>query len=99
MLPTPELPTTSILFIDGHDADRTAYADHLKRCSPDYEILEAADGHSGLIRYRSRKIDCVILEIDLPDTSGFRVLVELVPVARRPTVAVIVLTRLSNPGL
>ncbi|WP_370467978.1 response regulator [Nitrospira sp. KM1] len=41
-------------------------------------------------------MDCVVLELDLPDMSGFEVLVELVPVARHPTVPVIVLTRLPN---
>ena len=92
-------PTTSILFVDGNDADRTAYANHLKRCSPDYQIYEAADRHSGLDLYRSRRIDCVVHEIDLPDASGFQLLIDLIPVAKRPTVAVIVLTRLSNQAL
>jgi DNA-binding NarL/FixJ family response regulator len=94
-----DTPTTSVLLIDGHDRDRTCYADHLKRCSPDYQIYEAVERRSGLELYRSRRIDCVVHEIDLPDTSGFQLLVDLVPVAKRPTVAVIVLTRLSNPGL
>ena len=94
-----DIPTTSVLFIDGHDSDRTHFADQLKQCSPDYEILEAADGHSGLDLYRSRRIDCVVHEIDLPDASGFQLLVDLIPVAKRPTVAVIVLTRLSNQAL
>jgi DNA-binding NarL/FixJ family response regulator len=99
MLPNHEHPTTSVLLIDGHDRDRTSFANQLKRCSPDYTIHEAADGQSGLICYRSRQIHCVVLEIDLPDTSGFKLLIELVPVARRPTVAVIILTRLSNQAL
>ena len=50
MLPNAELPTTSVLFIDGYDSDRTYYVDELKRCSPTYQILEAADGQSGLTR-------------------------------------------------
>jgi len=100
MLPNPEPPTTSVLLIDGHDSDRTSFANQLKRCSPDYTILEAADRQSGLDLYRqSQRIDCVVHEIDLPDGSGFQLLVDLIPVAKRPTVAVIVLTRLSNQAL
>lgn len=94
-----ELSTTSVLFIDGYDSDRTYYADQLKRYSLDYQILEATDGHSGLTRYRSHKIDCVVLELNLPDISGFQVLIDLIPLARRPNVAVIILTRLSSQPL
>jgi DNA-binding NarL/FixJ family response regulator len=100
LLPNHELPTTSVLLIDGHDSDRTSFANQLKRCSPDYTILQAADRRSGLDLYRqSRRIDCVVHEIDLPDSSGFQLLVDLIPVAKRPTVAVIILTRLSNQAL
>jgi DNA-binding NarL/FixJ family response regulator len=41
----------------------------------------------------------VVLELDLPDRSGFEVLVDLVPLARRPNVAVIVLTNRLQRGL
>jgi PleD family two-component response regulator len=44
-------------------------------------------------------MDCVMLEIDLPDMSGFEVLAKLVPRPHRPEIAVIVLTRLSNKFL
>ena len=40
-----------------------------------------------------------MLEIDLPDMSGFEVLAKLVPRAYRPEIAVIVLTRLPNKFL
>jgi DNA-binding NarL/FixJ family response regulator len=100
MPPNPELPTTAVLFIDGNDADRTYFVEGLRSCSSDYLILEASDGESGLELYRrSRRIDCVVLELDLPDRSGFEVLVNLVPLAIRPNVAVIVLTRLTHRGV
>jgi DNA-binding NarL/FixJ family response regulator len=69
------------------------------RCSPDYEIVEAADGQSGLDVCQSRRIDCVVLEIDLPDRSGFEVLMNLVPRANKPRIAVIVLTQHTHRGL
>ena len=37
-----------------------------------------------------------MLEIDLPDMSGFEVLAKLVPRTYRPGIAVVVLTRLPN---
>jgi hypothetical protein len=44
-----DLPTMSVLLIDGFDGDRRYFADQLKHCSPDYQIIEAADGKSGLM--------------------------------------------------
>jgi DNA-binding NarL/FixJ family response regulator len=98
MLPNTDL-STSVLFIDANDADRKLFAEGLKHYSPDYRILEATDGASGLALYRSQRIDCIILELDFEDQSGFEVLVNLVPIAKRPNVAVIILTRLTHRGV
>src|SRR5437867_2920814 len=95
-----ELPPISVLFIDGNNADRSNFVEGLKRCSPDYQIQEALDGRSGLDLYRqSQRIDCVVLELSLPDRSGFQTLVDLVPIARRPHVAVIILTQMTHRGV
>jgi len=99
MRPNVELPRTSILLVDGSKNHRAHWADQLKCCSPAYEILEAADGQSALDIYRSRPVDCVVLELSLPDQSGFPTLVELVPIASRPRVAVVVLTLMTHRGL
>ena len=81
MLANLETPTTSVLLIDANATDRIRFAAYLKNCSPDYTVFEAIDGQSGLDLHRSRQIDCVVLSLDLPDQSGFRVLVDLVPIA------------------
>ena len=99
MHPNPELPTTAVLLIDENKNQRAYWADQLKSCSSDYEILEASDGESGLKLYQSRRIDCVVLELDLPDQTGFEVLLQLVPLVRRPRVAVIILTTISHEAL
>jgi len=91
--------TTSVLIIDGSKNQRTYWADQLKRCSPGYVIVEASNGQLGLDLFRSRQIDCVVLELGLPDQSGFQTLVELVPIASRPQVAVIVLTHMPDRGI
>jgi DNA-binding NarL/FixJ family response regulator len=91
--------TTSVLLIDASKNQRTYWADQLKLCSTNYEIVEASDGPSGLDIYRSRRIDCVVLELSLPDQSGFQTLGDLVQSANRPQVAVIVLTHMTHRGI
>ena len=86
----------SVLLIDSNDTDRNYYADRLKQNSSEYVVHLAATGQDGLETYQARPIDCVVLELDLADMSGFEVLVHFVPVARNPKVAVIILTRLAN---
>jgi DNA-binding NarL/FixJ family response regulator len=88
----PSTPTT-VLLIDGHDEDRWYWVDRLNLWAPEYVVLQAHNGSSGLALCRSRPIDCVVVEIDLPDMSGFEVLIKLVPCARHPEIAVIMLSR------
>jgi len=99
MLTDTQHPATTVLIIDGNDTDRQYYAHRLRVYSPDYLVVEAKDGETGLTLYRSRSIDCVVLELDLPDISGFQILVDLLPLVKRPQVAVIVLTSLVQQGL
>jgi len=94
-----EPATTSVLLIDGNEADRKYFADQLKGRSPEYKILEATDGEAGLTLYRSRRIDCVVLALELANQSGYKVLVDLVPIASRPKIAVIMLTNRLQRGL
>lgn len=89
----------SILLIDSNHKDRLFYTSHLQASSPHYQIFEAATGKDGLRVCNSCVIDCVVLEIELPDMSGFEVLRKLVSNARQPEVAVVVLTRLNSQPL
>jgi len=91
--PTISSPFATILLIDDNDKDRTYYAERIRIGIPGCIVLEAKDGRSGLDLYRSRKIDCIITDVDLPDMPGFGLLVELVPLASKPTIAVIMLTQ------
>ena len=91
--------TTTILLIDGNDNDRTYYADRLKFSIPDCIVLEAKNGKSGLELFKTRGVDCIVTELQLPDMSGFELLVKVVHHASHPTVAFIMLTRSSTPGL
>lgn len=89
----------SILLIDPNETDRQYYSQRLTVSSPDYQIFEATNGQTGLRLYQSCSIDCVVLELALPDMSGFEILVKLVPIAHHPEIAVIVLTHLPNAVL
>ena len=88
-------PSTTILFIDGHDHDRQYWVKRLAISSPDYFVLEASTGTTGLSICQTRPVDCVVTELDLPDMSGFKVLIDLIPRVLRPQIAVVILTRLN----
>jgi len=87
---------TTVLLIDDDPQYREYYAQRLHSSLANYDVVEAATGRSGLDTCARQPIDCVVLEIDLPDMSGFEVLAKLVPRTYRPEIAVVVLTRFPN---
>ena len=85
-------PGITVLLVDPNDQDRKLYADELRSCSTDYMVLEASDGDTGLNLYRTNRIDCIVLELLLPDMSITKVLSEVAPTSGCPK-AVVGLTR------
>jgi DNA-binding response OmpR family regulator len=61
----------SLLFIEDDDAIRLALTLALE--DEGYEVREAADGRSGLAAFAEREPDLVLLDLRLPDVSGFEV--------------------------
>ena len=90
---------TTVLLIDDDPHYRNYYAHRLHASRSNYDVVEAETGRSGLDICARQPIHCVVLELDLPDMSGFEVLAKLVPRAYHPEIAVIILTRLPNPFL
>jgi DNA-binding NarL/FixJ family response regulator len=88
-----------ILLIDANQEDRQYYTQLLRTTLPDFVVLHASTGQSGLGLCRRQSIDCVVLELDLPDMSGFEVLLKLIPRVQHPEIAVVILTRLANAHL
>jgi CheY-like chemotaxis protein len=88
---------TRVLIIDGTEKTRKAAAHQLRTSSPRYDILEAQNGQEGLQLYETKEVDCVVLDEELPDMLGFRVLVKLVSRGRQPKAAVVVLTKQHLP--
>jgi PleD family two-component response regulator len=88
-------PPSTVLFVDGNKVNRHYWRQRLYISSPDYFILEADSGAEGLAICKSQRVDCVVTEHNLPDMSGFELLVKLVPRARRPEIAVILLSHVT----
>ena len=61
----------SLLFIEDDDAIRVALTLALE--DEGYEVREAADGKAGLAAFAEREPDLVLLDLRLPDLSGFEV--------------------------
>lgn len=96
--PLPGTVPATILLIDDSEEDRKYWAESLRQSSSRYHVLESENAAAGLEMYASRSVDCVVLDLDMPE-SGFHVLLQLVPDRRRPNVPVIVLTHLPHPNL
>ncbi len=90
---------TTVLLIDDDPRFRDYNAQRLHASPVNYDVVHAATGRSGVDICARQPIDCVVLEIDLPDISGFEVLTKLIPRPYRPEIAVIVLTRFPNQFL
>lgn len=65
----------SILIIDDDESIRTMLRTALE--DQGYEVREAADGQDGLRQYRENPADLIILDIFMPEISGFEVMLEL----------------------
>ena len=90
---------TTVLFIDDDPHYFDSFLQRLHASASHYDVVQAVTGRSGLDICARQPIDCVVVEIDLPDISGFEVLAKLVPRTYRPEIAVIVATRLPNQFL
>ena len=66
-----DVAVISLLFIEDDDAIRMALTLALE--DEGYEVREAADGKAGLAAFAEREPDLVLLDLRLPDLSGFEV--------------------------
>ncbi|MBV8411624.1 MAG: HAMP domain-containing protein, partial [Alphaproteobacteria bacterium] len=64
-----------LLIAEDNAAERMSVAQLLSH--PDVEIVEADSGHGALERLREQRFDCMVLDLRLPDISGFEVLEEI----------------------
>ena len=95
----PETPhRTTVLLIDDNYEHRKYWSAALRKSPFHYSVLEADSGDAGLNLYRHQRVDCVVLDLDMPE-SGFFVLLRLIQDPKSPQVAVVVLTQVVHPTL
>ena len=90
---------TTVLMIDDNPEDLESWSKGLAESSSQYSILKAGTVKEGLNLCQDHKVDCVVLDLDMDDSSGFEVLLSLIPDPKHPGIAVVVLTHLKNPTL
>jgi DNA-binding NarL/FixJ family response regulator len=91
--------STTVLLIDAFKDDREYWAQRLHTSSPNFVVLEADTGATGLAVCQSHQVDCVVFEINLPDMPGFGLLIKLVHRPYHPVLPVIILSRVDIPPL
>ena len=91
--------THTIVLVDDDADTLDTGANNLQECSSNYTVLKADTVKSALDLCGRQKMDCVVLDLDMDDASGFEVLLALVPSPEHRQSAVVVLTRLTNPTL
>jgi DNA-binding response OmpR family regulator len=65
---------TAVLLIDNDPQYLDCRTQRLRASSTNYDVVQAATGRLGLDICARQPVDCVLLEIDLPDMSGFEVI-------------------------
>lgn len=85
-----------VLIIDDSDTDRFLYRHYLERNAHLYEVHEAVDGETGLRLAEKLDPDCILLDLNLLEQSGYEVLGHLVGLERPPKRSVIILTGLGQ---
>jgi CheY-like chemotaxis protein len=95
----PRSSSATLLMIDDNAEDLESWSKRLAESPSQYSLLKAHTVKAGLDVCLYQKVDCVVLDLDMDDSSGFEVLLNLIPDRRRPEIAVVVLTRLTNPTL
>jgi CheY-like chemotaxis protein len=93
-----KLRLSTILLIADDKKDRTFWSHALRNSAYQYSVLEADSGESGLDVCRHHTVDCVVLDLDMPE-SGLFTLVQLIPDCERPRMPVVVLTKLMQVNL
>lgn len=90
------MPTIRVLIADDHILVRTGLQ-MLLNAQPDIEVVaEAADGREALCKAREQKPDIALLDISMPETSGLKVIGQLL--RECPSTRVLVLTMYEDPA-
>jgi signal transduction histidine kinase len=86
----PVAKPLTIAIIDDNELNRAVLRYVFE--PPDYRVVEAADGLSGVDLVRAEQPDCVILDLAMPGADGFEVLARLHADPRLRDIPAVVLT-------
>jgi CheY-like chemotaxis protein len=98
MNPLNQLQPVTVLLIDDNPKDRKSWSAALKHHPFEFLVLEADCGETGFNVCESQRVDCVVLDIEMPE-SGLFTLLRLIPDPTRRHVPVVILTKLAQPAL
>lgn len=57
-----------------------------------YQILTAADGEEAFNTLKSQKVDCIVLDVEMPKMNGYTFLLEKIKIPEYADIPVLVLT-------
>lgn len=95
-LETSKPPT--VLLIDDNCQERAYWSSSLKKLPMGFIVLEASCGDSGFKLCQSQHVDCVVLDLEMPE-SGLFTLLRLIPDPTGRHIPVVILTKLAQPAL
>jgi CheY-like chemotaxis protein len=98
VVPVERQQPVTVLLIDDNLQDRKYWSAALKNPPFKFAVLEATCGESGFSLCQSRQVDCVVLDLEMPE-SGLFTLFRLIPDPTRRHLPVVILTKLAQPGL
>ncbi|MBN2349857.1 MAG: response regulator [Bacteroidales bacterium] len=87
----------NVLVVDDNATSRELISEILKETSDQYNILQSETGEDGLKVAQSKKPDLLILDIKLPDLSGFEVIKRLKKSDSTKDIPVLMVTAYDNP--
>ena len=96
-VPSPEKPPT-VLLIDDNCEDRDYWSTLLQNEPIGFVVLKATCGDSGFKLFQRQHIDCVVLDLEMPE-SGLFTLLRLIPDPARRHVPDVILTKFAQPAL
>jgi len=64
----------TVLLIEDNPDDAEHYTEMLEQCSPAYKVLHADNGADGIALFKKYKIDCTLIDYNLPQMDGLEIL-------------------------
>ena len=86
----------TILYVEDNEVNRRIVRDLLRRTS--YRLLEASDGESGMAIARQERPDLILMDLQLPDISGFDAVRQLKDNAETRPIPIVAVTAFAMVG-